>query len=229
MIEYNEKSKNLLQKTVLIVLELIFIYLSYLILFKDWGYYVLQWLHIKLTPGNHLRAVMLFTFNIIVFLAYLPTIIVFVKRKMSWEETFTIPIAFAIYYIGFALLGYNIPLDQNWIDWLGVILFVLGVSMHLAAEYQRHLFKQNPENKGKLMTTGLWSISRHVNYFSDLLWVSGYALVTRNWWSAIIPALLFIFFYFFNIPLQEKHLAEKYGNQFKQYKNKTKALIPFIL
>ncbi len=229
MIDYSKNSRNLPQKIVLITLEIIFIYLSYLILFKDWGYYVIHWLNLRLTPGNHLRYAMILTFNITVFLAYLPTILVFVRRKMTWQETFSIPLAFAVYYIGFALLAYNVPLVPDWIDWLGAILFVIGVSMHLAAEYQRHIFKKNPENQGKLITNGLWALSRHVNYFSDLLWVSGYALVTRNWWSVIIPVLLFVFFYFYNIPLQEKHLAEKYGTQFTEYKNKTKALIPFII
>ncbi len=229
MIVYDSYSKSWPQKIILVVLELVVLYISYLILFKGLGDQVLRWFGLPLKPVNHLRCAIIFTFNVILFLAYLPTIFVFVKRKISWQEAISLPIAFGVYYLGFALLGYFVPVAPNWIDWLGVVLFISGISLHLAAEYQRFKFKQNPQNQGKLLTRGLWRLSRHVNYFADLLWVTGFAMVTHNWWSALIVVFLFVFFYFFNIPLQEKHLSQKYGEQFYQYKSKTKALIPFIL
>ncbi len=229
MITYGSYSRSLPQKVILVVLELVILYVSYLILFKGLGNDVLKMLGLPLKSVNHLRCSIIFTLNVILFLAYLPTIFVFVRRKISWQEAVSLPIAFSVYYLGFSLLGYYVPKATNWVDWFGVVLFILGVSLHFTAELQRFMFKKDSHNKGKLLTTGLWRLSRHVNYFADLLWVTGFAMVTRNWWSVLIVAFLFVFFYFFNIPLQEKHLAQKYGSQFQEYKSKTKALIPFIL
>jgi protein-S-isoprenylcysteine O-methyltransferase Ste14 len=229
MITYGQYSKSIAQKILVIVLEIIILWLSYMILFKCLGDQVLSWLKIQPTGGNHLRHSLLFTMNILLFISYLATILVFVRRQITWAEAFNQPLAFALYYLGFALLGYNTPQSVTWIDWLGVALVIIGLSMHFVAELQRHKFKKNPENKGRLMTTGLWSISRHANYFSDLVWVTGFSLLTRNWWSGLIIIFLLSFFYFYNIPLQEKYLAQKYKEQFDQYKKQTKAFIPFIL
>mgnify|MGYP001597168018 CR=1 FL=1 len=64
-------------------------------------------------------------------------------------------------------------------------------------------------------------------YFGDLLWVSGYAVLTRNWYAALIPAFLFCFFAFYNIPKLEAYLRHKYPG-FSDYAKRTKRLIPFI-
>lgn len=61
------------------------------------------------------------------------------------------------------------------------------------------------------------------------MWVSGYSLLTHNGWSITIGIALFLFFYFLNIPIQERYLESKYGEQFEAYKKKTKSLIPFLL
>ena len=68
-----------------------------------------------------------------------------------------------------------------------------------------------------------------MNYFGDLIWVSAWALFTGNPWSAIIPVFLFCFFAFYNAPILDKHLAEKYGAPFEAYRKRTKGLIPFVL
>jgi protein-S-isoprenylcysteine O-methyltransferase Ste14 len=52
--------------------------------------------------------------------------------------------------------------------------------------------------------------------------------MTANIWSVIVPLLLFCLFAFFNAPMLDKHLAEKYGDAFEEYRAKTKKIIPFI-
>ncbi len=229
MITYGQYSKNTPQKIFILIAQIIILWVAYMILFKGWGDSFLTWLNIPPTSGNHLRRSLLMTINILLFISYLGTILVFVRRKITWAEALNLPVAFAIYYLGFALLGYNKPQDVNWIDWLGVALVIIGLSMHFISELQRHQFKKDPRNKGHLLTTGLWSLSRHINYFSDMVWVIGFALVTRNWWSLLIIMYLFVFFYFFNIPVQEKYLSQKYAQEFEQYCKRTKKFIPFIL
>lgn len=61
-----------------------------------------------------------------------------------------------------------------------------------------------------------------------MLWVTAYALITRNWYAVSIPVFLFCFFAFYNAPKLDKYLNNKYGAAFKRYAETTKMLIPFI-
>eukprot|EP00494_Astrolonche_serrata_P020197 UN20415 len=49
------------------------------------------------------------------------------------------------------------------------------------AELQRKWWLDRPENEGKLYTQGFFSITRHPNYFGDILIFVGWALLTQNW------------------------------------------------
>lgn len=94
--------------------------------------------------------------------------------------------------------------------------------LNTGSELMRDNWKKNPENKGKLYTTGLFKYAMHINFFGDLLWVTAYAIVTRNGYSLLIPAFLFCLFAFYNIPKLDRYLAAKYGKAFDEYRKKLK-------
>jgi steroid 5-alpha reductase family enzyme len=50
---------------------------------------------------------------------------------------------------------------------MGFLLWAVGFFFEAVGDLQLKKFKQNPSNKGKLLTTGLWSLTRHPNYFGD--------------------------------------------------------------
>ena len=176
-----------------------------------------------------LRSGILFAFNLVVFLRFLFTLFYFLQRKIPLEETISVPMAFGLYLLGFPLLARSTGLPVNLWEVSGILFFVTGSFFNSYSEYQRKQWKKDPQNRGKLFTGGLFGISRHVNYFGDFLWVSGYAMVTRNIYSILIPLFLFPFFYFFNIPKLETYLQTRYSAEFDQYKKQTKSFIPFIL
>ncbi|HKK41905.1 MAG TPA: DUF1295 domain-containing protein [Bacteroidales bacterium] len=223
---YNQKDKSYPQKIILTVLELIIIAVSYWILFEKGYSRIFQ----PANPGegNIVRHIILFSFNIIVFLRILVTTFYLIQRKMPWEEAFSIPFAFALYYVGFALLGYKATIDIGPVEYSGIALFLLGSFLNTGSEMARDSWKKDPDNKGRLYTSGLFKYSMHINYFGDLLWVSAYAFVTRNWYSVLIPVFLFCFFAFYNIPKLDKYLKSKYGDQFDDYQKRTSRFIPFI-
>ena len=140
----------------------------------------------------------------------------------------TVPFAFAVYYLGFAILVLPNRSALGPPDYLGVTVFVIGCVLNTGGEWQRHRFKQHPANKGKLFTGGFFRWSMHINYFGDILWVTGYALVTGNPWSAVIVLMIFGFFAFYNIPMLDRHLEEHYGEQFTDYAQRTKKLVPWV-
>jgi len=68
----------------------------------------------------------------------------------------------------------------NWLDGLGVFLWAIGFYFEAAGDSQLTAFKANPENKGKLMTEGVWQYTRHPNYFGEAAMWWGMYLIACN-------------------------------------------------
>jgi steroid 5-alpha reductase family enzyme len=79
------------------------------------------------------------------------------------------------------------------LDVIGIGLWVFGFVFESVADLQLTLFKRDPANTGKIMSSGLWSLSRHPNYFGEavLWWGIGLVAVSAGGWLAVIgPALI---------------------------------------
>ena len=226
---YGNVEKSIPQKTVLKIVETIIVILSGWILFYGGFDRVAGWFGTgPFVAGGQQRRIILFGFILITYLRFWVTITVLLQRRMPWEEMFSVSFAFALYYIGFSLLGYQNQLPLAGLDILGIVIFLFGGWLNTVGELKRYRWKKRPENTGKLYTIGYFRYAMHINYFGDILWVSGFAVLTRNWYSAIIPLWLFSFFIFFNIPKLDAYLSGKYGKAFVAYRKKTKKLIPFV-
>lgn len=78
----------------------------------------------------------------------------------------------------FVYINLRTNLDINVISIIGILIWVLGFYFEAVGDYQLQVFKSNPANKGKLMTTGLWSLTRHPNYFGEVtVWWGIYIMV----------------------------------------------------
>lgn len=176
----------------------------------------------------HLTSLMItnmFLLILITFIRLNCMMFIWLPRGISWKEAIGNSLAFGLYYLGFPLLAIWGNLNLVWIGW---IFFILGSSVNTLSELLRKPFKADPRNKGKLYTGGLFKYAVHINYFGDVLWVLGFALVTGNLWSLLIPLMLLCMFIFSYIPTADKYLSKHYGQSFIDYNKKTKSLIPFI-
>ena len=54
-------------------------------------------------------------------------------------------------------------------DYVGWSMWAVGILFEAVADWQKTAFKADPANKGQFINTGLWSISRHPNYFGEIL------------------------------------------------------------
>jgi protein-S-isoprenylcysteine O-methyltransferase Ste14 len=183
---------------------------------------------LPLYPGNLTRRIILLSFGIIYFLRVILTLFYLLKRKIDLKETGAIIGGLIFYQVGFALTGATQSALVDPIDYVAIGIFIIGSFLNTGSEYQRKLFKDIPENKGKLYTGGLFRFARHINYFGDTVWIIGWALMTRNLFSAIMPILGILGFVFANIPMLSKHLEERYKEQYREWARRTKKFIPFV-
>ena len=187
-----------------------------------------SWLGQDWKGGDLPRRIVLFIFGCILFIRLTFTSFWLLKRRFDWGELSGVFIACVVYQIGFSLLGVTQTTGLGLIGVVGIGLFVVGSYLNTWSEVQRKQFKDDPANTGKLFTKGLFRFSRHINYFGDTVWVTGWAMVTGNLWSAFIPFTLTAGFVFFFIPSLSAHLNKKYGEPYIEWTKKTKKFIPFI-
>ena len=118
---------------------------------------------------------------------------------------------------------------------LGFLVWLIGFAIEVAADSQKSKFSADPNNKGKFIQTGLWSRSRHPNYFGEIvLWIGITIIalpVLQGWqWVALISPVFVILLLtrVSGIPLLEKRADEKWGGQkeYEAYKATTPVLIP---
>ena len=118
---------------------------------------------------------------------------------------------------------------------VGLLIWVFGFAFEAIADSQKSRFNADPKNKGKFIRTGLWSRSRHPNYFGEIvLWI-GVAVIAapvlQGWqWAAMISPIFvtLLLTRISGIPLLEKKADKKWGGQeeYESYKKNTPVLIP---
>jgi steroid 5-alpha reductase family enzyme len=62
--------------------------------------------------------------------------------------------------------------------WIGVALWAVGLAFETIGDLQLARFKAQPDSAGKVMDRGLWSWTRHPNYFGDFC----------VWWGLFVIA-----------------------------------------
>jgi steroid 5-alpha reductase family enzyme len=121
------------------------------------------------------------------------------------------------------------------VTWVGAAIWLLGIGLEATADVQKSRFRSDPANKGRFIHTGLWSWSRHPNYFGEIvLWV-GVAVVAApvlhgwQWVTLISPVFVFLLLTRVSgVPLLEKRADAKWGGQadYEAYKARTPVLVP---
>ncbi|KAG0499470.1 hypothetical protein HPP92_003710 [Vanilla planifolia] len=120
-------------------------------------------------------------------------------------------------------------------DVIGWIMWSIGIVIEATADQQKLMFKNSPANRGKWCNTGLWKISRHPNYFGEIL----------LWWGIFVSStpvlkgaeflvlfgpvfLTFLLLFLSGIPLLEASANRRFGTleEYKIYRKRTSPLIP---
>jgi steroid 5-alpha reductase family enzyme len=128
----------------------------------------------------------------------------------------------------FAKIGGNNRQGIGAFEVIGLLLYLSGSYINTHSEYARHVWKLKPKNKGRLYTKGLFSLSMHINYFGDIVLFTGFAMITHRLGVFIIPLVMTVNFVLNIIPMLDRYLEKKYGDEFRNYSRKTKKLVPLI-
>ncbi len=123
----------------------------------------------------------------------------------------------------------------GWLTVVGIVVWLLGMTIEIVADAQKSAFRADPSNKDEFIRTGLWSRSRHPNYFGEIvIWVGVFltaAPVLAGWqWVAILSPLFVILLLtrVSGIPLLEARAEKKWGDRadYVEYRENTPSLIP---
>ena len=130
-------------------------------------------------------------------------------------------------------VGIHSPTPQGltWVDWLGLILWLVGFFFEAVGDAQLARFKADPANKGRILDTGLWAYTRHPNYFGEtLMWWALFLIaahVPSGLWTALGPLVLtFLLLRVSGVRLTEATMGENYS-QLSRYKQRVSPFFPW--
>lgn len=164
----------------------------------------------------------------------------YAKWRMEWGKWFYVRSYLQVFLLqGFLLLlisvpviftsTYHNPIFPTVLDIIGLTVWLIGFLFEVVGDKQLASFLSNPLNKGKIMDRGLWSLTRHPNYFGEVTMWWGIWLISvasfAPWWSIIGPLTITILITKVSgIPMTEKRYL---GNtMYDEYKKNVSALAP---
>mmetsp|Transcript_61404 Transcript_61404/g.85413 ORF Transcript_61404/g.85413 Transcript_61404/m.85413 type:complete len:310 (-) Transcript_61404:35-964(-) len=167
----------------------------------------------------------------------------FVKFLVFW--VFQI---FWVYLVSFPVFWVNSVTETNpdlgWLDYVGWTTWVIGFFSQLSSDFQKLLFRKDPANKLEICKRGLWSYSRHPNYFGEIMMWWGIFISTipvwldngeEDGWATVVSPVftMLILLFLSGMPTAEgKALERWYSNgdelrsDYENYRNRTAPIVP---
>lgn len=151
----------------------------------------------------------------------------------SYFQTFLLQ-GILIMIVSLPLLGISASKDSgdlNLLDYLGILVWLVGFAFEAGGDYQLSRFKRDAGNRGKVLNRGFWKYTRHPNYFGDAAVWWAYALFSiaaGSYWQVIgsvVMTLLII--KVSGVALLEKSLKDS-KPQYKEYIRNTSSFIPWF-
>ena len=149
---------------------------------------------------------------------------------MIWVWIVSLPVTLANHE------KYDSPISI--LDIIGWSFWIIGFIWEAISDQQKYNFNLNPENKKKILKTGLWKYSRYPNYFGEIfLWTGIFLSSTSSLipdFNSILkasasPLLTFVLLkYVSGVRLSDQRYNERFGNQEEwiKYKESTNLFIP---
>ncbi|HXV26570.1 MAG TPA: DUF1295 domain-containing protein [Candidatus Paceibacterota bacterium] len=165
----------------------------------------------------------------------------YARWRRTWGEHWLIRSFLQVFMLqGFLMLVISLPVLYvnafggpslgGW-DLAGAAVWVVGFIWESVSDHQLARFKKNPENRGRVLQSGLWRYSRHPNYFGEVcmwwgLWLIASA-VPGGWATFIGPGVLtFLIIRISGVALLERHFAA--NPEYLDYRRRTSMFFPWF-
>jgi steroid 5-alpha reductase family enzyme len=166
------------------------------------------------------------------------------RLREDWGKAFQLRMALflpgqailSIPLVGAVMLAARRPGDSlGPADLAGVLILAVAVLGEGLADRQLDAFKADPAHQGQVCDVGLWSWSRHPNYFFEWLGWLAYPVIAidlkgaypEGWLSLGAPLTMWLLLNFLSgVPPLEAHMLRSRGEAFRDYQRRTSAFFP---
>ena len=148
-------------------------------------------------------------------------------QKQAW---LSIPLAMSM-----LLAAWN-PVDAlRPQDFVGIAVLIIAIGGEALADWQLRAFKADRDNKGRVCDAGLWSWSRHPNYFFEWFGWLAYPLIAIDfggqyfygWFALLGPLFMYwLLVHVTGVPPLEEHMLKTRGKAFRAYQQRTNVFFP---
>jgi len=165
----------------------------------------------------------------------------YTEMKKLWGSTYYLRTYLQVFILqGFIMLlistsaiiaSQAVTTSLHWINFIGLAVWLTGFFFETIGDLQLSQFISNPDNKGKLMTSGLWQYTRHPNYFGEISQWWGIFLIVvtlpMGLFAIISPLTIsFMILKVSGIPMLEKKYEGR--KDFEEYRKRTSAFFPTL-
>ncbi len=157
--------------------------------------------------------------------------------RQDWGKNVILQSFFRVFLLqGFFMCIIALPILQqkeaagiSALQLVGLVIWLAGFGWEALADWQLARFKRQPQNKRRIMTQGLWRLSRHPNYFGEILVWWGLAIFVLpygKWWICLLSALTitWLLLRVSGVPMLESKYADDV--EYQEYRRQTNALLP---
>lgn len=137
------------------------------------------------------------------------------------------------YFLSFSIGATKIGRIYHWDVFfvIGMVLIAVGLIIRILSILtlkQYFTYSVVQVENHKLIETGLYKSIRHPGYLGQLIIFLGISISLSNWLSIVLMMIPITIGYLYRIITEEKFMLEQMGENYLNYKHRTKRLIPKI-
>ena len=147
---------------------------------------------------------------------------IFFQAQAGFVTVFSVPFAFVVVDGG----------RVSPLAWIGAVVALSAIAGEMTADRQLTAWRNDPANKGLTCRAGLWTVSRHPNYFFEWLHWVGWTVIAigspSGWVAIVVPVfLLVLLFRVTGIPETEAQALRSRGDDYRRYQREVSIFVPW--
>jgi protein-S-isoprenylcysteine O-methyltransferase Ste14 len=137
------------------------------------------------------------------------------------------------YFLSFAIGVTKLGRIYHWNTFfaIGMSLFVIGLIIRIYSILtlrQFFIYSVAKVQNHEIIETGLYKFIRHPGYLGQIIIFLGISISMANWLSIFAMMFPITLAYLYRIKVEERFMLEQMGENYLNYQNRTKRLIPLV-